>query len=121
MCALIGEFGVGELHVPLETIFLDLFEPMTCFCHVIKPRAGGAAIIEVHLLIRFVVVENQIPSDLHFEAGLCGGLRKLHGLCGDGVFQQWGWPTLWGEEELAVFEGFGDNVHSGARVGMVGV
>ena len=121
MCVLIGEFGVRELHVALEMIFFDLLDPKACRCHVVKPRAGGAAIIEVHLLIRFVVVEDQIPSDLQFEAGLCGGLNKLHHLRGDGVFQQWCWPPLRGEEELTVFEAFGDNVDHGARVGMVGV
>ena len=119
MCALIGELGVGELHVALETIFLDLFEPMACVCHVVKPRAGGATIIKVHLLVRFVVVEDQIPQDLQLETGLCGGLHKLHGLWGDGVLQQWCWPALWGDEELLVLEGFGDNADSGARVSMV--
>ena len=70
----------------LEAIFLELLGPKTRCCHVLKPRAGGAAIIKHHLLIRFVVVEDKTPGDLQFEAGTCGGLHKSHDVWGHGVF-----------------------------------
>ena len=87
LCALIRELGVRELYVPLKALFLELLGPKTCCCHVLKPRAGSAAIIKHHFLFRFVVVEDKTPGDLQFEAGLRVCFHKLHYLWGDGVFQ----------------------------------